>query len=111
MHISDEYEHEPILSYQPENGCPPSGCTKVGTQCVDVAAPLMLTPVAVAGTATITCQGVPSVDCVTEAGGTSCTVTVTQRICVSVPIRYSVTVVPSDPAISCAADTGNGCRC
>lgn len=112
MHISEAYEHEPILPYQPEENCPAGGCNKIGTQCVDVAAPLTLTPIATAGTATITCQGAPSVVCVTDAEGTSCTVTVTQRVCVAVPIRYSVVVDPDDPTISCAGGAeSSGCGC
>ena len=103
LHISEAYEHEPILPYQPEESCPTSGCSKIGTQCVDVSAPLTLTPIATAGTAVITCQGMPSVVCVTDDEGTSCTVTVTQRVCVAVPIRYSVVVNPDDPTIACAA--------
>lgn len=113
LHISEAYEHEPILPYQAEDSCQPSGCNKIGTQSVDVAAPLTLTPIATVGTATITCQGSPSAVCVTDAEGTSCTVTMTQRLCVAVPIRYSVAVSPDDPTIACAdgAECGGSCSC
>lgn len=110
LHISEAYEHEPILPYQPEDACKPCGsCNKVGTQCVDVAAPLTLTPAAAVGSATVTCQEEPRVVCVTSDDGTSCTVIVTQRVCVSVPIRYSVEVEPSAPTIACAETPGSGC--
>lgn len=115
LHINEAYEHDPIRPYQgEEKGCSQNGCNKVGTQAVDVTAPLTLTPVAVAGAATITCQGAPSVVCMTDDEGTSCTVTVTQRICVAVPIRYSVVVTPDDPTIACAGSTesgGGSCSC
>lgn len=113
MRISEAYEHEPILPYQPEDACQPcSCCNKVGTQCVDVAAPLTLTPVATVGSATMSCQEEPRVVCVTSDDGTSCTVTVTQRVCVSVPIRYSVEVDPACPTIVCAETSeNNGCSC
>lgn len=111
MHISEAYEHEPILPYQPEESCPASGCGKTGIQCVDVAAPMTLTPVATVGEAAVSCQGAPSVVCVTDAGGASCTVTVTQRVCVAVPIRYSVVVAPEDPTIACAAGAESGGCC
>ena len=102
MHISEAYEHEPILPYQPEGTCPLNGCDKVGTQCVNVAAPLKLSPTAVVGTASVSCRGTPSITCVTEDGGASCTVTMTQQVCVSVPIRYGVTLTTGEPTIGCA---------
>ena len=49
LRISEAYEHEPILPYQPEESCPVNGCNKVSTQCVDVTAPVILVPTAVMG--------------------------------------------------------------
>nr|WP_325298286.1 hypothetical protein [uncultured Dysosmobacter sp.] len=111
MHISEAYEHEPIRPYQAEDACPMNGCNKVGTQCVDVSAPLTLTPTASVGTVTVACQGVPDITCVTDAGGASCTVTMTQQVCVSVPIRYGVTLTSGEPTIACADNScvGSGC--
>nr|WP_326184478.1 hypothetical protein [uncultured Oscillibacter sp.] len=110
MHISEAYEHEPIRPCKAEDACQPSGCNKVGTQCVDVSAPLILTPTAAAGTVTVACQGTPDITCVTDAGGTSCTVTMTQRVCVSVPIRYGVNLTSGEPTIACAEScAGSGC--
>lgn len=113
LHISEAYEHEPILPYQGEDSCQPSGCNKIGTQSVDVAAPMTMTPIATVGTATVACQGNPTAACVTGEGGASCTVTITQRLCVSVPIRYSVAVSPDDPTIACAgsAESSGSCSC
>ena len=108
MRINDAYEHEPILPCR-EDACPMNGCNKVSTQCVDVSTPLVLTPTAVVGTATVTCQGSPTTTCVTDPSGTSCTVTVTQRVCVSVPIRCGVALTSSEPTIACA--DGGSCSC
>ncbi|WP_295579851.1 hypothetical protein [uncultured Oscillibacter sp.] len=110
MRISEAYEHEPILPYQGEESCPLNGCNKIGTQCVDVSAPMTLTPTATVGTVTVSCQGTPSITCVTDPSGTSCTVTMTQQVCVSVPIRYGVTMTTSEPTIACA-DSCVGCGC
>ena len=113
LRINEAYEHEPILTYQSEDSCPASGCNKTGTQCVDIAETLTLTPEVTTGTAVIACQGSPSVSCETAADGASCTVVVTQRVCVSVPIRFNVVVETSDPAIACA-DSSDGigtCSC
>jgi len=112
LRISEAYEHEPILPYQAEDNCPSNSCNEVGTQCIDISAPLVLTPAAETGTVTVTCQGSPSVFCETNDGGTSCTVTVTQRVCVSVPVRYSVEVASARVRVACAdGDTDRGCGC
>lgn len=107
MHISEVYEHEPIR--QAENSCPINGCSKVGTQCVNVAAKMSLTPTAVVGAPTVTCQGAPKVTCVTQPGGASCTVTMTQQVCVSVPVRYGVELKSEEPTIACADTDCCGC--
>ena len=110
MRINEAYEHEPILPYQGEESCPLNSCNKIGTQCVDVSESLVLTPAVTVGTATVTCQGVPVITCETDAGGATCTVTMTQQVCVSVPIRYGVTLTSGEPTISCA-DSCIGCGC
>ena len=101
MRISEAYEHEPLLSRPAEESCPSGGCSKTGTQCVDVAAPLVLTPTASVGTVTVACQG------------SRCIVTMTQQICVSVPVRYGVTLTTGEPTIACADNNcaGSGCCC
>ena len=106
MRISEAYEHEPILPYQPEDSCPTGGCSKVSTQCVNVAAPVVLSPTAVMGTPTVTCQGGPSVTCTTNECGSSCTVVLTQQVCVSIPVRYGVTLTTGEPSIACADSCG-----
>ena len=110
LRISEAYEHEPILAYQPGESCPSGSCSRVGTQCVNIAAPMVLTPSAVMGAATVTCQGTPVITCVTQDGGATCTVTMTQQVCVSVPIRYGVTMTTGDVTIGCADScVGSGC--
>lgn len=109
MRINEAYEHEPLLSCSLEET--PAGecgkCEKTGVQCVDIAAPLTVEPTAAVGAAAVSCQGSPSVCCVTEPDGRSCTVTVTQQVCISVPIRYGVTLTAGSPTIACA---GSDCR-
>lgn len=111
LHISEAYEHESMLPRQGEESCPPGGCTKTSTQCVDVAAQVVLTPKADIGTPVVTCQGNPMVKCVTDPGGTSCTITFTQRVCTSVTIRYGVAASSSTPAIVCAPTPAVGSPC
>lgn len=108
MRINEAYEHAPILAYQGEETT--NGCNKVGTQCVNITAPMTLTPTAAVGTITVTCQGSPSVTCVTNDEGTACTLTMTQQVCVSVPIRYGVTTTTGEATIGCADNcVGSGC--
>lgn len=100
LRINEAYEHEAILS-RPGDDCG-SGCNKIVTQCVDVAAPVTLVPTACLGAVTVACQGMPAVSCVTDPCGTSSTVTVTQRVCVTIPVRYDVSMNTGEPTISCA---------
>lgn len=109
MHISEAYEHEPILPYQPEDACPISSCNKNASQCVNVSAPVTLTPTAVVGNIGVACQGAPEVTCVTNHEGESVTVNVTQKICVTIPIRFGVEKADGDPRIACADGECTAC--
>lgn len=110
MHISEAYEHEPILPYQPEDTCPINSCNKTASQCVEVSTPVRLTPTAVVGNINVACQGAPEVACVTNDEGSSVTVTVTQKVCVSIPVRFGVEKADDDdPKITCA--DGRCVRC
>lgn len=102
-------EETPSLT-QAETSCPLDGCNKVVTQCVDVTAPLTMTPTAVLGSMSVTCQGAPRVVCTADASGESCTVTMTQQVCVSVPVRFGVSIAAGDKTIGCADSRGCGCR-
>ena len=107
MRINEAYEHEPILPYQSEESCPLNGCNKVSTQCVDVTASVILSPTAVMGSPTVTCQGNPTITCATNADGTMCTVTMTQKVCVSIPVRYGTTQRAASAAAA-AEESGTG---
>ena len=111
MRISEAYEHEPILPYQAEGGGPQNSCGKVGTQCVDIAASMTLSPTAVVGSVTVCCQGNPEITCVTNTDGTSCVVTMTQQVCVSVPVNYGVTLTAGETTIACTDNNCIGCGC
>lgn len=105
-----------MSDYHCRNECsnasvPSTGCIgKSGTQCVDISQPIVLTPTASLGTVVSSCPGTPTVTCVTAADGTACTVTLTQRLCISIPISYGVEIAPGDPSIVCA-DGAASCGC
>lgn len=112
MRINEAYEHESILPGQGEDGRPANNtCNKIITQCVDVKAPVILTPTACLGTVTVACQGSPCVTCETDPCGTSCTVTLSQQICVTVPVRYGVGLNSGEPTIACAEGGSCCCKC
>ena len=103
MRINEAYEHDSILLGQGEDSRKAhNSCNKVITQCVDVTAPMVLTPTASVGTVTVCCQGAPCVNCNTDPCGSSATITLTQQICVTVPVRYGVSMNSGEPSISCA---------
>ena len=78
---------------------------------MDVAVPLTFTPTAVVGTISVSCQGGPEIACVTGDAGGTCTITMTQRVCVSVPVRYGVTLACDDPTIRCAENCVGSASC
>lgn len=84
-------------------------CSKSGTQCVDIREPVILAPAVTVGSVTTVCQGSPVVVCETSDDGTYCTVTLTQKVCVTVPVQYGVTVSKGEASISCSG--GSGCSC
>lgn len=101
MRINEAYEHAPILP-GPGDETGSCNCNKIVTQCVDVTAPVTLVPTACLGNVTVACQGMPVVNCTADPCGTSSTITVTQRVCVTIPVRYDVSMNTGDPTISCA---------
>lgn len=111
MRINDAYEHEPLRCPESAEMDSSGSCRKQGEQCVDVSVPLTVTPDSHIGPVCTVCRGEPSTVCVTDPNGTSCTVTFTQKLCISVPICYSVNVSEGSPRIACASETGHcGCR-
>ena len=91
-----------------------NGCSRISTQCVDVSAPLALTPSADIGNICTTCQGIPTVQCITNEDASSSYVILTQKICVTIPVRYGVNVTAETPCITCSdhvcSDGDCGCQ-
>ncbi len=91
-----------------QEACPTAGCTQTGVQELAISQPVTLTPSVSLGTISVSCQGRPSMTCTASADGTSCTVTMTEQIAVSIPVDYSVELTPDAPTIACA-DRSCGC--
>lgn len=119
MRINEVYEHEPLIPYQGADPHPPAtGCDKTARQCVEVSLPLKVTPNASTGTITTTCEGNPVVTCTAAADGRSLTVTVTQRVCLSIPVRFGADAEPEPEkaTIACGGtdtdtDMDDDCDC
>ena len=112
MRINEAYEHETLLSRRPEEESLANVCNKVVTQSVDVTAPVILRPTASLGSVTVACQGAPTVRCDTDPDGACCTVTLTQQICVTMPVRYGVSLGSGEAMISCCRnECGPSCGC
>ncbi|MCI2058532.1 MAG: hypothetical protein LKJ80_04920 [Oscillibacter sp.] len=100
--MNEPYKKETqLLSPSELCSCPSGGCNKSGTQCVAISEAVELTPTALVGTLTTACQGQPVIACKTSADGATCTVTLTQKVCVTIPVSYGVTSDPEDPTIAC----------
>ena len=86
-------------------------CDRTAIQCVNVSSAVTMEPSTSLGTVVVTCRGVPEVVCETNEEGTSCVVTMTQQLCVSMPVRYSVELTTNDSTIACAGDGAGTCTC
>lgn len=102
---------EPNENFLPESiekpkpcECPtPCGCEKVGYQYLDISVPIEVRPNVTVGQIEAECCGEPTVSCRGSAGNT-CEITVTQRINLSLPIRYGITACKGDDKIGCSSE-------
>ena len=99
------------LSYQKLCACRPDSCSKSASQCVSVSLPIEVSPAATLGEITTSCQGTPTVTCQTDASRNLCVLTVTQQVCLSIPVCYGVSTTAGAAEIACAEDSGCGCGC
>lgn len=92
-------------------------CPAVGYQTANVCVPVTITPFASKSATSTKCCGDPVVkEGTAVCGGVkngSCTFTVSQKICVAVPVEFGATAVVGDPYVDCMeASSGNICtRC
>lgn len=92
---------------------PPCDCTyeefkREVVQSADLTLPVEIEPSATVGRIEADCSGDPIVVCSQDPCRNVCRVTITQRICVKIPITYGVLTCVEDPTLKCC--TG-GSRC
>lgn len=96
----------PVCSTPP----PDFECETTVSQFADICVPITIKPFAYVGESTTTCCGDPTIDygeCPGEICG-SCTFTVSQTICVELPVSFGATAESGEPSVDCgAAETGS----
>lgn len=94
--------------------CPSSDfCTTTASQLVNVCVPVTVRPrVRIGRTSTICCGPaiVGDTPCSGQPGGT-CTFTVSQLICVEVPVCFSATATPGETFVDCGDASEGECTC
>ncbi len=92
--------------------CAAGGCTVTTSQMVDVCVPITIQPQVCIGGATTICCGEAGIgdECAGEPGG-ACTFTVTQSICVEVPVRFTATASRGQTYVDCGTVSIGECVC
>ena len=102
MELSDNFLPETDEKSKPCECPAPCGCEKIGYQYLDISVPIEVRPNVTVGQIEAECCGEPSVCCTENSAGNTCEITVTQRISLSLPIRYGITACKGDNKINCA---------
>lgn len=88
-----------------------NGCEKITYQPATVCVPVKVTPSASAGAVNTFCCGEPTVtpcSCYVLSRGNvngSCNYTISQNICVEVPIQFNAIACVGDPSVECGRAT------
>lgn len=80
------------------------GCKKTGYQYADISVPIDLKPNATIGDIKSECCGEPCVYCKENHTGTSCEITITQKILIKIPVEFNVIACVGEEQIACGDD-------
>lgn len=88
-------------------------CDNVFFQKENVCVPVTVTPFAIPGMATVTCckRPVVKVGATCPTGTSSCTFTVTQELCIEIPISFGADVKTGKATVQCGDVTETPCDC
>ena len=88
-------------------------CESIFYQTETVCVPVRVTPFAQPGIAQVTCCGEPTIRTGVECTGnqTSCSFTVTQSLCVKIPISFGADIETGTPVVQCGTVSESGCSC
>jgi len=87
-------------------------CNAVGEQLVSICVPVSVQPFATVGPITVTCCGSPIVEPGTICSGTpntTCDFTISQTICVAVPVEFGAVVNTGETNVQCAGQSCANC--
>lgn len=89
------------------------GCESVFYQKETVCVPVKVTPFAQAGTAKAVCCGAPTVNMDGQCPGkrTYCFFTVTQNLCIEIPISFGADIETGAALVQCGDVSEEGCSC
>lgn len=89
----------------------PQECETITYQTATVCAPVTVKPVATPGTIRTICCGEPDVKSGKECPSMSlqCQFTVSQKVCIEIPIKFGATTTVGSPSIGCGEPSGEGC--
>ena len=106
---ANELNYSQVTGENPET----NPCETTFFQKETVCVPVTVTPFADAGRARATCCGEPIVSNQSSCSGTrrSCTFTVTQTICVEIPITFGATIDTGTATVQCGDVNDEGCDC
>lgn len=86
-------------------------CPSTAYQEVDVCLPVTITPYATVGDAAVTCCGAPTItqggDTCTGTVGGQCTFTISQRMCVALPVTFGANTQAGEYSVACG-NAGEG---
>jgi hypothetical protein len=100
-------------SVSPVNDDTEESCKSVFYQTEKVCVPVQVKPYAIPGVATATCCNEPTVSKGTTCTGNaaSCSFTVTQELCIAVPISFGAEITTGTVALECGEVSETGCQC
>ena len=92
---------------------PTESCESVFYQKESICVPVTVTPYATPGTATATCCGTPVIrpGATCEHKQTSCTFTITQNLCIEIPISFGAAIETGTASVQCGTVSEEPCDC
>ena len=89
-----------------------AACDVLGQQMANVCLPVSVQPFATVGTIVTRCCGAAIIAPGTVCSGTpnmNCNFTISQRICVEVPVEFGATVTPGEAHVQCTGENCDNC--
>lgn len=77
------------------------GCTKTAQQYADVSTSISLKSTATIGQLETECCGEPSICCEETQCENMCKITITQKVCIKIPISYKIDACINEDGINC----------